>query len=193
MTEIGLKEIEKCIGEEHVYNSKKFGNIMDDIEDMNKKNKRKQDEMETERVRTEESEEEEEDQLPGAKANDMNKFQMTDVKKWLDDNPQLKADAMQVFDKKLMDGTGEDLSQAQELLSGRIFDTLIGSPMGKVRDWKTLELQPHSLHRWFPWGTVKNHFMEAKAWKTKMTDEEFWGVITETTNHREYFHSHMVK
>eukprot|EP00972_Heterocapsa_arctica_P089673 13224742-Heterocapsa_arctica.AAC.1 len=66
---------------------------------MNKKNKRKKEEKEEERVRTEESEEEEEDQLPGAKAYDMNTWQQKEIKQWLDEHPNLKAEAMKDFDK----------------------------------------------------------------------------------------------
>eukprot|EP00972_Heterocapsa_arctica_P108397 15965133-Heterocapsa_arctica.AAC.1 len=69
MTEIGLKDIEKCFEEEHYYNREKF---MDILENMNMMSKKKKDEVEEERGRTEESEEEEEELLPGAKGHDMN-------------------------------------------------------------------------------------------------------------------------
>eukprot|EP00972_Heterocapsa_arctica_P083144 12252664-Heterocapsa_arctica.AAC.1 len=123
----------------------------------------------------------------------MHKWQETEIKQWLEEHQNIRADAMQEFDKTLMEGTGSELSQTQDPLSGRIFDTLIGSPMGKERGRKTLELGPHSHHRWFPWGTLMNHLTDIKAWNVNLTDEEFRGVITETTNHREYFHSYMIK
>eukprot|EP00972_Heterocapsa_arctica_P082696 12184851-Heterocapsa_arctica.AAC.1 len=47
----------------------------------------KKGEKEEERAKTEESEEEEEEQLPGARGHDMNKWQESDVRKWLDENP----------------------------------------------------------------------------------------------------------
>eukprot|EP00972_Heterocapsa_arctica_P056309 8306973-Heterocapsa_arctica.AAC.1 len=62
------------------------------------------------------ADEEPEDQLPGARANDMNKWQVPDIRKWLDEDPKRKTDAMQDFDKKLMDVVGTKLSMAQELL-----------------------------------------------------------------------------
>eukprot|EP00972_Heterocapsa_arctica_P095054 14019651-Heterocapsa_arctica.AAC.1 len=85
-------------------------------------NNLKKGEKEEERAKTEESEEEEEEQLPGARGHDMYKWQENDVRKWLDENPALKADAMMDFDKKLMDGiegTYRAISQTQEILSGR--------------------------------------------------------------------------
>eukprot|EP00972_Heterocapsa_arctica_P111560 16424255-Heterocapsa_arctica.AAC.1 len=121
---------------------------------------------------TEEPEDvEREDQLPGAKANDMNKWQVADVRNWLDDDQKHMADAKKEFDTKLMDGDGGGLSTSQELLSGRIFDTLIGSPTAKDRGWKILELMPHSCHRWIPWGTLEDHYTEGGAWNVKLTDE----------------------
>eukprot|EP00972_Heterocapsa_arctica_P019872 2933292-Heterocapsa_arctica.AAC.1 len=56
-------------------------------------NKRKKEKKEEGIMRTEESEEEEED-LPGAKAHDMNKWQQKEIKQWLDEHPNLKAEAM---------------------------------------------------------------------------------------------------
>eukprot|EP00972_Heterocapsa_arctica_P053199 7833813-Heterocapsa_arctica.AAC.1 len=79
----------------------------------------------------------------------MNKWQESDVKKWLDENPALKADAMRDFDKKLMDGikgTDRVISQTQEILSGKVFDTLIGSPIAKGRRWKVFDLVANSCH-----------------------------------------------
>eukprot|EP00972_Heterocapsa_arctica_P027477 4039853-Heterocapsa_arctica.AAC.1 len=76
----------------------------------------------------------------------MNKWQKNEIKQWLDDHPNLMADAMNDFDKKLMDGTEGELSQTQELLSGRVFDALIGSPMGKERGWEILDAYAHSCH-----------------------------------------------
>eukprot|EP00972_Heterocapsa_arctica_P076127 11229045-Heterocapsa_arctica.AAC.1 len=132
MTDIGLKEIEKSIAAEHVYNSKRYGDIPDDIEEIAKK--RKKDEMTVDEVGTEKSEEEEEEQKTGAKNNDMNKWQKVEIKQWLDDHPERKADAMIEFDKKLMDDKGVELSQYMEMLSGRVFDALIGNPMIGTED-----------------------------------------------------------
>eukprot|EP00972_Heterocapsa_arctica_P100558 14826900-Heterocapsa_arctica.AAC.1 len=82
---------------------------------------------------------------------------------------------------------------AQELLSGRIFDTLIGSNVAKDRGWTILELMPNSCHRWFPWGTQNNFYTDGDAWNVSLTDEEFWGAITNTTNHKDGFLSYMIK
>eukprot|EP00972_Heterocapsa_arctica_P071306 10533260-Heterocapsa_arctica.AAC.1 len=84
-------------------------------------------------------------------------------------NPALKSDAMRDFDNKLMDGiegTDRAISQTQEILSGRVFDTLIGSPIGKDRRWKVFDLVANSCHRWVPWGTLKTYFSEANVWNS---------------------------
>eukprot|EP00972_Heterocapsa_arctica_P024389 3597820-Heterocapsa_arctica.AAC.1 len=65
--------------------------------------------------------------------------------------------------------------------------------MAKKRGWKILELGPHSCHRWFPSGTLKNHYTDGHAWNVNLTDEGFWGAITSTTNHKEGFYSYMIK
>eukprot|EP00972_Heterocapsa_arctica_P040110 5909486-Heterocapsa_arctica.AAC.1 len=65
--------------------------------------------------------------------------------------------------------------------------------MAKERGWKILELGAHSCHRWFPWQTLKNHYTDGQAWNANLTDKEFWGAITNTTNHRAGFYSYMVK
>eukprot|EP00972_Heterocapsa_arctica_P007851 1144423-Heterocapsa_arctica.AAC.1 len=74
-----------------------------------------------------------------------------------------------------IEGTDRVISQTQELLGGRVFNTLIGSPMGKDRGWKLLDANAHGCHRWFPWATLKDNFTDAKAWNLNLTDEEFWG------------------
>eukprot|EP00972_Heterocapsa_arctica_P040173 5919618-Heterocapsa_arctica.AAC.1 len=74
--------------------------------------------------------------MPGARGHDMNQWQESDIRKRLDENPTLKADATRSFDKKLLEGvegTDRVISSMQEILSGRVFDTLIGSPIGKYR------------------------------------------------------------
>eukprot|EP00972_Heterocapsa_arctica_P099023 14613021-Heterocapsa_arctica.AAC.1 len=77
----------------------------------------------------------------------MNKFTKDEVKKWLDDHPDRKAEAMMDFDKTLMNDKGMWLSAAMELLSGRLFDALIGNPMGRDRGWKPLDPMTNQCHR----------------------------------------------
>eukprot|EP00972_Heterocapsa_arctica_P086789 12793937-Heterocapsa_arctica.AAC.1 len=86
-----------------------------------------------------------EDQLKGARANDINKWQIEDTRKWLDEDQKRMADAKQDFDKKLMDVTGK-ITVAQDLLSGRIFDALIGGHLARERNWKQFDLKPNNLH-----------------------------------------------
>eukprot|EP00972_Heterocapsa_arctica_P028634 4212819-Heterocapsa_arctica.AAC.1 len=77
MTEIALKDIMKEIEEEHNNNSNKFGNILDDIDERRKKSKYDTDIKDDSSMRSAEpADEEPEDQLPGARANDMNKWQI---------------------------------------------------------------------------------------------------------------------
>eukprot|EP00972_Heterocapsa_arctica_P058226 8590262-Heterocapsa_arctica.AAC.1 len=88
MTEIGLKDVEKAIKddleninaaikEEHDYNSRRFGAILDDLDKLRGVNNGIRGEKEEDIMDTEEPEDtEKEDQLPGAKANDMNKWQL---------------------------------------------------------------------------------------------------------------------
>eukprot|EP00972_Heterocapsa_arctica_P065222 9628181-Heterocapsa_arctica.AAC.1 len=83
----------------------------------------------------------------------------------MDDNPQFKADAMKICDRKLLEGTtgtGWVVSSMQETLSGRIFDTLIGSPIGRDRKWLLIDMNISSCHRWIPWGTLKNFYSDAR-------------------------------
>eukprot|EP00972_Heterocapsa_arctica_P051639 7597444-Heterocapsa_arctica.AAC.1 len=122
----------------------------------------------------------------------MNKWQVEDIRNWLDDDPKHMADANQVFDKKLMD-VCENITISQDLLSGRIFDALIGGQMAKDRAWKLFELKAYNMHRWVPWGTLKNFYTDGDGWNKNLTDEEFWGAITDTTNHKKYFYSFMIK
>eukprot|EP00972_Heterocapsa_arctica_P068104 10057278-Heterocapsa_arctica.AAC.1 len=105
--------------------------------------------MEEEGAKADGSEAEEEEQLPGARDHDMNKWQENDIRMWLEVHPTHKADAMRNFDKKLMEieGTERVISATQELLSGRVFDTLIGSPIGKERKCKLLDMSTNSCRR----------------------------------------------
>eukprot|EP00972_Heterocapsa_arctica_P112778 16433682-Heterocapsa_arctica.AAC.1 len=64
----------------------------------------KNSEMEGERTKTEESDEEEDKYMTGARGHVMTKRQESDIRKWMDDNPTLKADAMDHFDKKQLEG-----------------------------------------------------------------------------------------
>eukprot|EP00972_Heterocapsa_arctica_P071156 10511403-Heterocapsa_arctica.AAC.1 len=79
----------------------------------------------------------------------MSKWQESDIRKWWDENPTLKVDAIRNYDKKLLEGiegTERVISATQEILSGRVFDALIGSPIGKERKWKLLDMNTHSCH-----------------------------------------------
>eukprot|EP00972_Heterocapsa_arctica_P035308 5195415-Heterocapsa_arctica.AAC.1 len=98
MTEEGLKDIDKSLEREHYSVRDRFQDVMDCMDKM------KRGEMEEERTKTEGSEEEEEELMTGAIDHDMNKWQESDIRKWLNENPTLKADAMRDFDEKLMDG-----------------------------------------------------------------------------------------
>eukprot|EP00972_Heterocapsa_arctica_P054025 7959928-Heterocapsa_arctica.AAC.1 len=67
----------------------------------------------------------------------------------MDENPHFKADAMKNFDKKLLEGiagTSRVVSSTQDTLSGRIVDTLIGSPIAKERGWLKIDMNISSCH-----------------------------------------------
>eukprot|EP00972_Heterocapsa_arctica_P099459 14676542-Heterocapsa_arctica.AAC.1 len=67
-------------------------------------------------------ESDEEETMVGAQNNDMNRFQRNDIYKWLEQNPDHKADAMLDFDKTLMADKAQVLPRALEQMSGRIYD-----------------------------------------------------------------------
>eukprot|EP00972_Heterocapsa_arctica_P042454 6258425-Heterocapsa_arctica.AAC.1 len=123
MTEIGLKDIEKSFATEHDYIRERLGHVLDDIHGVknlvrDENNKRKKYEMEEDKPATECSDVEEENPKTGAQINDMNKFQRDEVKKWLEDNPDRKAESMIIFDKTLMNDKAKVLPASLELLSG---------------------------------------------------------------------------
>eukprot|EP00972_Heterocapsa_arctica_P018594 2746706-Heterocapsa_arctica.AAC.1 len=60
--------------------------------------------------------------MQGAQNNDMNRFQKGEIIEWLESNPARKEDAMQEFDRTLMEDKGQVLSSALEAMSGRIYD-----------------------------------------------------------------------
>eukprot|EP00972_Heterocapsa_arctica_P037990 5592174-Heterocapsa_arctica.AAC.1 len=75
----------------------------------------------------------------GAQCNDMTRIQKNEIAKWLEDNPERKADAMLDFDKTLMDDKGQTLPPALEAMSGRIYDAVIGNYTARSRGWTPLE------------------------------------------------------
>eukprot|EP00972_Heterocapsa_arctica_P028021 4121649-Heterocapsa_arctica.AAC.1 len=70
-------------------------------------NKRNNSEMDEDKVETDGSDGEDEEPKTGAQCNDMSRFQKDEIKKWLEDNPDRKADAMMPFDKALMNDKGK--------------------------------------------------------------------------------------
>eukprot|EP00972_Heterocapsa_arctica_P089670 13223741-Heterocapsa_arctica.AAC.1 len=78
------------------------------------------------------------------------------------------------FDKTLTNDEGMKLPAAMELLSGRLFDALIGNPMARERGWKPLERMINQSHAWYPWGTLKKHLLDPDVWMESMTDKELW-------------------
>ncbi len=42
-------------------------------------------------------------------------------------------------------------------------------------------------------GYIENYLLDPKVWNANLTDEDFWGVITETKNNNLGFHSFMIK
>eukprot|EP00972_Heterocapsa_arctica_P086694 12779922-Heterocapsa_arctica.AAC.1 len=59
------------------------------------------------------------EEMTGAKNNDMSKKEENDCRKWMDENPHFKTEAMKSYDKKLLDGiagTGRVISPMQETL-----------------------------------------------------------------------------
>eukprot|EP00972_Heterocapsa_arctica_P000866 120797-Heterocapsa_arctica.AAC.1 len=77
--------------------------------------------------------------MVGAQNNDMNRFQRNEIIKWLENNPERKADAMLDFDKTLMGDKGQVLPSALEAMSGRIYDAVIGNYQAQKRGWTPLE------------------------------------------------------
>eukprot|EP00972_Heterocapsa_arctica_P068367 10101492-Heterocapsa_arctica.AAC.1 len=75
----------------------------------------------------------------GAQRNDMTRIQKTEIVKWLEANPERKADAMLAFDKTLMDDKGQQLPPALEAMSGIIYDAVIGNYAARDRGWTPLE------------------------------------------------------
>eukprot|EP00972_Heterocapsa_arctica_P104668 15426949-Heterocapsa_arctica.AAC.1 len=63
--------------------------------------------MEDDKAATEVSDGEDEEPKTGVQRNDMSRFQRENVKKWLEDNPDRKAEAMITFDKTLMNDKGK--------------------------------------------------------------------------------------
>eukprot|EP00972_Heterocapsa_arctica_P002711 402296-Heterocapsa_arctica.AAC.1 len=103
--------------------------------------KRKSDEVDEDKEDEEEepSDTEDDEPMEGAQSNDMNKFQRVDIIKWMDNNPERKADAMMDFDKELIKNKGVRMSSAQDTMSGRIYDAVIGNHAAYTRGWLPLE------------------------------------------------------
>eukprot|EP00972_Heterocapsa_arctica_P106640 15707212-Heterocapsa_arctica.AAC.1 len=112
MADIGFKDIERSFLTEHAYIREKFGQMEDNIRGVKhlvieSSNKRKNSEMDEDKVETDGSDGEDEEPKTGAQCNDMSRVQKDDIKKWLEDNPDRKADAMMPFDKALMNDKGK--------------------------------------------------------------------------------------
>eukprot|EP00972_Heterocapsa_arctica_P054330 8007037-Heterocapsa_arctica.AAC.1 len=90
--------------------------------------------------------------MVGAQRNDMNKWQKIEVIKYLENNPERKADAMQDFEKSLMEDKGRVLPSALEAMSGRIYDAVVGNVAAKNRGWLPLERMGNQCYGWYPWG-----------------------------------------
>eukprot|EP00972_Heterocapsa_arctica_P115394 16447496-Heterocapsa_arctica.AAC.1 len=87
--------------------------------------------------------------MTGAKKNDMSKAEEIDCRRWMDENPNFKTEAMNNVDKKLLDGiegTGRVISPMQETLSGQILDNLIGGHIADLRGSAKIDMDTHSCH-----------------------------------------------
>eukprot|EP00972_Heterocapsa_arctica_P044130 6513811-Heterocapsa_arctica.AAC.1 len=90
----------------------------------------------------------------------MSRVQKIDIMKWMEHNPDRKADAMMPFDKALMNDKGKTLPPSLEALSGRIYDAAIGNNVARDRGWKPLEKVGNQWIGWYPWGVMKKHLLD---------------------------------
>eukprot|EP00972_Heterocapsa_arctica_P001911 273536-Heterocapsa_arctica.AAC.1 len=186
VTEKGLDAIEKHYADmekhfeaEHDYASDKFRHLEEDIsevkyivKDQISSNKRKKDDVEDDRAPTEVSDVEGDEMMVGAQCHDMSRFQKDDIKKWLQENPDRKSEAMMPFDRKLMEDKGKGLPTNLDIMSGRLFDATVGNWMAQGRTWKPLEKTTNQKHGWYPWGTLKKHLQDPAVWSEAVTDKD---------------------
>eukprot|EP00972_Heterocapsa_arctica_P068671 10147621-Heterocapsa_arctica.AAC.1 len=105
--QIGFTDTEKSILAQHEYVRERFSNIEEDVgrvkylvKDLI--NKKKNNDEEEDREEQDLPESDDEEPMVGAQHNDMNRFQKNEIYKWLENNPDRKADAMLISDKTLM-------------------------------------------------------------------------------------------